>query len=98
MKQQVVCVLATSEVSKKGLATKCVSYCSKEGTWLCAVSISFYQICVAPWLLPVCRFEPTCSHYGKQALEKHGVCKGVWLTLRRLLRCHPWGGSGYDPI
>jgi putative membrane protein insertion efficiency factor len=58
-----------------------------------------YQLLISP-ILPghSCRFLPTCSHYGMEAVETHGALKGGWLTLRRVLRCHPWGGSGYDPV
>jgi uncharacterized protein len=45
-----------------------------------------------------CRFQPTCSSYALDALEKHGAVRGLWLTTRRLLRCHPWGGHGWDPV
>jgi hypothetical protein len=45
-----------------------------------------------------CRYYPTCSHYGEEAIEKHGALKGAWLTLRRLVRCQPWGSSGFDPV
>lgn len=45
-----------------------------------------------------CRYEPTCSHYFLEAVEKHGVCRGSWLGLRRICRCHPWGGFGPDPV
>jgi putative membrane protein insertion efficiency factor len=45
-----------------------------------------------------CRFDPSCSTYALEALEKHGAARGSWLTLRRLLRCHPWGGMGWDPV
>jgi uncharacterized protein len=57
-----------------------------------------YQLFVSPLLLPRCRFLPTCSDYALEALAKHGALGGSWLALRRLLRCHPWGGSGYDPV
>ena len=58
-----------------------------------------YQLLISPILPPPsCRFLPTCSHYGMEAVETHGPIKGSWLTLRRILRCHPWGGSGYDPV
>lgn len=45
-----------------------------------------------------CRFDPTCSAYALEALERHGAARGTWLTIRRLLRCHPWGGVGWDPV
>lgn len=57
-----------------------------------------YQYCVSPWLSPRCRFYPSCSHYGIEALQRHGVLAGVWLTARRLLRCHPFHAGGYDPV
>lgn len=66
--------------------------------WFCCLCITIYQYCLAPFLLPLCRFQPTCSCYAKEAFAKYGACKGVLLTLRRLLRCQPWGGSGYDPL
>lgn len=58
-----------------------------------------YQLLLSP-ILPAysCRFAPSCSAYGMEAIDKHGALVGSWLTLRRLLRCHPWGGSGYDPV
>ena len=60
--------------------------------------IRLYQITLSPWLGGACRYTPTCSNYGIQALEKYGAFKGSWLTLKRVLSCNPWGGSGYDPV
>jgi putative membrane protein insertion efficiency factor len=60
--------------------------------------IKFYQICISPFTPPSCRFTPTCSQYALEAFRKYGPFKGFWLSLKRILRCHPWGGSGYDPV
>ena len=60
--------------------------------------VRFYQLCISPLKPPSCRFTPTCSQYAIEALRKHGPIKGVYLTVKRLLRCHPFGGSGYDPV
>lgn len=60
--------------------------------------VRFYQKFISPLTPPSCRFTPTCSQYAVEALRKHGPVKGLWLTIRRILRCHPWGGSGYDPV
>jgi putative membrane protein insertion efficiency factor len=60
--------------------------------------IRLYQLTLSPWLGTQCRYEPTCSRYAAEALERHGVVRGVWLAARRLGRCHPWGRSGYDPV
>lgn len=60
--------------------------------------IYFYKVCISPFTPPSCRFQPTCSQYAIEALRKHGPLRGSWLTLKRILRCHPWGGSGYDPV
>lgn len=57
-----------------------------------------YRLCISPMLPRSCRFTPTCSAYAIEALRRHGPFKGLWLTVRRLSRCHPWGGSGYDPV
>ena len=60
--------------------------------------ILFYQRCISPLTPPSCRFTPTCSQYALEALRKHGLIKGSWLAFKRIIRCHPWGGSGYDPV
>lgn len=62
------------------------------------VLIRFYQYCLSPFLPKVCRFEPSCSVYAVEAFQKHGPFRGFYLTVRRISRCHPWGGSGYDPV
>ncbi|MGN7719956.1 membrane protein insertion efficiency factor YidD [Chitinophaga sp. 22620] len=62
------------------------------------ILIKFYQWCISPWLGSRCRYTPTCSQYGLEAFKKHGPFKGGWLTIRRILSCHPWGGHGYDPV
>ena len=60
--------------------------------------IRAYQLTLSPWLGRQCRYEPTCSKYATEAIERFGVRRGVWLAARRLGRCHPWGRSGYDPV
>ncbi len=60
--------------------------------------IKLYQLIISPLFGPKCRFTPTCSNYALQALKKHGVFKGTWLAIKRIARCHPWGGQGYDPV
>jgi putative membrane protein insertion efficiency factor len=60
--------------------------------------IRIYQWVISPILGPKCRFTPTCSQYGIEALKKYGPAKGLYLTAKRLMRCHPWGGHGYDPV
>ena len=60
--------------------------------------IWIYQKAISPYTPPSCRFTPTCSEYARQALLKYGPFKGLWLAIKRISRCHPWGGSGYDPV
>jgi len=60
--------------------------------------IKLYQYMLSPFLTPSCRFYPSCSQYALGAIEHHGISKGLWLTCRRVLRCHPWSAGGYDPV
>lgn len=60
--------------------------------------IKIYQWLISPLLGAKCRYTPTCSQYGLEAFRKHGVFKGGYLTIKRILSCHPWGGHGYDPV
>jgi len=60
--------------------------------------IKIYQLIISPWMGPSCRYTPTCSQYGIEALKKYGPLKGGWLTVKRILRCNPWGGHGHDPV
>lgn len=60
--------------------------------------ILVYRAAIGPWLPGACRYAPTCSAYALEALARHGALRGGWLALRRLARCHPWGGFGYDPV
>ncbi len=66
--------------------------------FLLVLPIRFYQLCISPMLPAACRYQPTCSQYAIEAIRRHGPFKGLWLALRRIARCHPWGGSGYDPV
>lgn len=66
--------------------------------WLLILPIRFYQKFISPLTPATCRFTPTCSHYAIQAIRKHGPFKGLALAVWRILRCNPWGGSGYDPV
>lgn len=60
--------------------------------------IRFYQIFISPLKPPTCRFYPTCSHYGLEAVERFGAIKGGWLTIKRILKCHPFHPGGFDPV
>lgn len=78
----------------------CTNHLSKKSKailpfiWL----IRFYQAGISPFLPPRCRYAPTCSQYSLEAFQKYGVLKGFWLSTKRILSCHPWGGKGYDPV
>ena len=66
--------------------------------WPLLLLVWLYRIAISPWLGMNCRFQPTCSEYAMQALREHGAFRGTWLAAKRIGRCHPWGGSGYDPV
>jgi putative membrane protein insertion efficiency factor len=66
--------------------------------WPLILLVRLYQICVSPILPPCCRYSPTCSAYFIEAVQKYGVLKGGWLGIKRLMRCHPFGGYGEDPV
>ena len=65
---------------------------------LLIIPIKIYQTIISPLLGPSCRFTPTSSQYAVEAIQKYGRFKGSWLSFKRILKCHPWGGSGYDPV
>lgn len=60
--------------------------------------VKFYQLAISPWIGSNCRYHPTCSQYSIEAFKKHGAIKGFVFTVKRLSKCHPWGGSGHDPV
>lgn len=100
---------ARAEASPEACATAVAADNSKNAPQSCSLArrvataplvllVRFYQICISPLKPSCCRFTPTCSQYALEALRKYGVFKGTWLAIKRILRCHPWGGSGYDPV
>jgi putative membrane protein insertion efficiency factor len=68
------------------------------GSGLAIAFIRGYQILLAPVMGGACRFTPSCSAYAIEAIERHGARRGMWLAMRRIARCHPWGGAGFDPV
>jgi len=62
------------------------------------IPIKIYQLLLSPFIGKSCRFEPTCSTYSIESINRYGIIKGVSLSLKRILKCHPWGDSGYDPV
>ena len=67
-------------------------------SFLLVIPIKLYQILISPILGPNCRYHPTCSQYSIEAINKHGPFKGTCLAIKRISSCHPWGGSGHDPV
>ena len=68
------------------------------GAYILSLPVRAYRLVLSPYVGNGCRYQPTCSVYALDALERHGALKGGWLALRRIGRCHPWGGYGYDPV
>ncbi|MFN7184965.1 MAG: membrane protein insertion efficiency factor YidD [Alphaproteobacteria bacterium] len=75
-----------------------VSFFSRALIALVRGLIRLYQLALSPFTPPSCRFTPTCSQYATEAITRHGACAGGWLALKRIARCHPWGGSGVDQV
>jgi len=75
-----------------------MNFIKKIFTYLLIGLVRFYQVAISPMLPPSCRYMPTCSQYMIEAVQKHGIWKGFGLGIRRIGRCHPWGGHGYDPV
>lgn len=67
-------------------------------TWLVKLPIHLYRYTLSPLIGPRCRFAPSCSEYALEAVSRHGPVAGSWMAARRICRCHPWGGHGYDPV
>jgi putative membrane protein insertion efficiency factor len=68
------------------------------GIFMASIPIYFYRYCISPFTPASCRYTPSCSEYALQAIKKYGPFRGGWLAIKRISRCHPWGGSGYDPV
>ena len=81
-----------------GFWQKFLKTCKRIAIWPLVMLVRFYQVCISPLKPSCCRFTPTCSAYAIEALRKHGPIKGSLLAIWRILRCNPWGGSGYDPV
>lgn len=77
---------------------KLIGYLRTLVIWVLLIPIYIYKGAISPLLPPACRFTPSCSTYAMEAIRKHGPLKGVYLAVRRILRCHPWGGHGHDPV
>jgi putative membrane protein insertion efficiency factor len=87
-----------SSPSKSSLIHLLLRRLSGAGLWIALSLIALYRLGISPLLGPRCRFYPSCSEYGAQALERFGLMKGLWLTIRRLGRCHPFHAGGLDPV
>lgn len=86
--------MAEARTQKHGPRSRAAALAARPLIWL----VQLYQVTLGPLMSGHCRFQPTCSAYAVEALQRHGALRGGWLTIRRLLRCHPLGGLGYDPV
>ncbi|WP_044118233.1 membrane protein insertion efficiency factor YidD [Alkaliflexus imshenetskii] len=77
---------------------KIVSYIRQALVFILILPVKFYQYVISPMIGPSCRYTPTCSAYTIEALKKHGPLKGLWLSVKRIVSCNPWGGHGHDPV
>lgn len=75
-----------------------LAFLRRASIWACKLPVHVYRLGISPLIGPRCRFQPTCSAYALEAFDTHGPLIGLWLTVRRIGRCHPFGGSGYDPV
>ena len=75
-----------------------IRYLKKLIIFILIIPIKLYQYLISPYLPMACRYTPSCSAYAVEALHKHGPFKGMYLAIKRILSCNPWGGSGYDPV
>lgn len=75
-----------------------MNWLTKAVRWILIKMVRFYQLALSPLLPNSCRYSPSCSAYMIEAIQKHGAIKGVWLGIKRISRCHPWGGHGHDPV
>lgn len=88
----------SSSPHASGRARALLRRASRLTVYFALALIRVYQFCISPLLLPSCRYVPSCSTYAAEAIRKWGIGKGMWYAVRRLLRCHPFGGHGYDPV
>lgn len=89
--------MSCMDQNKKGL-TRILCLLQAGLQWAVLKLLRFYQLVISPWLGPSCRHSPTCSNYMIEAIKEWGVIRGVWMGIKRLAKCHPWGTEGYDPV
>ncbi len=85
-------------MTRSSILSKAAYHLRQVPTVIALTLLSGYRWLISPMLGPSCRFEPTCSRYAMEAIERFGVLRGTWLTIHRLIRCHPWCEGGYDPV